>query len=546
MKSGKFVSLEGEDLGKFTELLSYVENAEIKDNVIELSKYRALSVFENIRDMDTIGIDNSEEILKLLDKIKNPALEQILVPAGYEEILRDYQITGFKWLQTLMDTGFGGILADDMGLGKTLQAIMLLQNNLGKGCAIVVAPSSLVYNWENEIHKFAPQIKTLVICGNKAIRQDMINDIALNDVVITSYPLIRRDIEYYEDIKFQFCILDEAQHIKNPESLNAASVKKINATHRFALTGTPMENSLIELWSIFDFLMPGYLMSKSSFSEKFEKNISRGVNSEALVQLRKIIAPFILRRKKKDVLSELPDKIETKLICELTEGQRKLYNAYIIRAREEINKKVKEDGFDKNRIQILSMITRLRQICCHPSVFVENYEGGSGKLEMLEELLDELIDGEHRILLFSQFTSLLEIIRNRLDEKNIKYMYLDGSVPIYKRMSLVDNFNEGEASIFLISLKAGGTGINLTSADVVIHFDPWWNPAVEDQASDRAHRIGQENVVEVFKLITKNTIEEKIFELQNKKKDLINSVITQGENFINKLSDEDIMDLFII
>lgn len=547
LKSGTFVSLEGDEGEHFRKLLNYVDSNEIGTEGIQLSKYRAFSIFDNLRDFEALGIRDTGEMKELLDTIKNPSLEHIEVPEKLQPILRDYQITGFKWLEVLTKTGFGGVLADDMGLGKTIQTITLLVHHKQRGSrnSIVIAPSSLVYNWESEILKFAPELKTTVISGNRAVREDMIQEIREKDVVITSYPLLRRDIELYEDIDFELCILDEAQHIKNPESINAASVKRIKASHRFALTGTPMENSLIELWSIFDFLMPGYLYTRSSFSERFEKSISRGGDPDALGRLRRTIAPFILRRKKKDVLTELPDKIETKLICELTEEQHRLYQAYLLKAREELRVKIEEEGFDKNRIQILSLITRLRQICCHPGVFVENYNGGSGKLEMLEELLQELIDGEHRILLFSQFTSLLDIIRRLLEEKGIKYLYLDGSVPSYKRMPMVESFNEGEGSVFLISLKAGGTGLNLTSADVVIHFDPWWNPAVEDQASDRAHRIGQQNVVEVFKLITKDTIEEKIYELQNKKKDLINSVITEGESFINKLSEEEIMELFV-
>lgn len=546
LKNGKIVSLEGVETEKFYNLLDNIEIDEMEDNVIKLSKYRAIGVFENIREKDDFGIDNTEEIFELIDKIKNPSIQNIDIPDKFKNILRDYQMTGYKWLYTLAQSGFAGILADDMGLGKTIQAIALMYNTMGSSTSIVVVPSSLVYNWENEIKKFAPEMKVLVVSGNKTLRADMINEISGSDVVITSYPLMRRDIDLYEGITFEYCILDEAQHIKNAESINAHSVKRINAKHRFALTGTPMENSLIELWSIFDFLMPGYLFSKSRFSDKFEKQILKNEDNSALIELKRMISPFILRRKKKDVLKELPDKIETKLVCELQEEQKKLYMAYISRAREEIEQKIENEGFDKSRIQILSMITRLRQICCHPAVFVEGYKDGSGKMDLLEELLDELIEGEHRILLFSQFTSLLEIIKSRLDEKNIKYLYLDGTIPSYKRMNLVDNFNEGEGSVFLISLKAGGTGLNLTSADCVIHFDPWWNPAVEDQASDRAHRIGQENVVEVFKLITKDTIEEKIFELQNKKRELINSVIQEGETFINKLTQDEIMDLFRI
>jgi SNF2 family DNA or RNA helicase len=292
--------------------------------------------------------------------------------------------------------------------------------------------------------------------------------------------------------------------------------------------------------------MPGYLMSRKKFTEKYEKNIFKNEDRVALSNFKKAIAPFILRRKKKDVLIELPEKIETTLVCKLTEEQKDIYTAYLLRTRKEIDNLIEEEGFEKSHIQILAAITRLRQICCHPAVFLEDYNGGSGKLDLLEELIDELVDGQHRILLFSQFTSLLKIIRESINKKGMNYLYLDGSTPVHERMDLVDRFNSGFGEVFLISLKAGGTGLNLTSADVVIHFDPWWNPAVEDQATDRAHRIGQENVVQVFKLITKDTIEEKIIELQNKKKDLINAVIQDGEVFINKLTEEELLDLFKI
>lgn len=546
LKNGSFISLEGDIVKELGDLARTVEVEEIKNNVISLSKYRAVNVFQRLRDETRSSIENSSEMESIVDKILNPELENINVPEGLRGVMRDYQSTGFKWMKTLSNVGFFGILADDMGLGKTLQAISLLYDERNGEPSIVVAPSSLIYNWENEIRRFAPELRTLVVSGNKDYREDLIRDASDFDVIITSYPLIRRDIELYERMNFNFCIIDEAQHIKNPESINAASVKRIDAKKRFALTGTPIENSLTELWSIFDFLMPGYLLSKLKFAERFERPITRDDDKDTLLELRKIISPFILRRKKKDVLLELPDKIETKLVCELTEEQKKVYAAYLARTRDEIQGIIEDEGFERSRIQILAALTRLRQICCHPSVFIENYEGGSGKLELLEELLEELLGGGHRILLFSQFTSLLGIIRELLESKGIKFMYLDGQTPVMERLNLVDRFNGGEGEIFLISLKAGGTGLNLTSADTVIHFDPWWNPAVEEQASDRAHRIGQKNVVQVFKIITKGTIEEKIFELQNMKKELINSVITEGETFINKLSEEELMDILSI
>lgn len=545
LKSGRFISLEGDKIDELSCLMDEVEEDELKNNTITLSKYRTIGIFQVIDKEMINNIENIQEVKKVISKIKNFENDDIVIPEIFKGVLRDYQVTGYKWMKTLHNVGLGGILADDMGLGKTLQAITLMYDGVGEP-SIVITPSSLIFNWENEIKRFSPDLRTIVISGSKKSREEMLQEITDYDIIITSYPLLRRDIEMYEEIHFKYCILDEAQHIKNPESINAQSVKRIHSQSRFALTGTPMENSLIELWSLFDFLMPGYLMSKKKFTEKYEKNIFKNEDRVALSNFKKTIAPFILRRKKKDVLLELPEKIETTLVCKLTEAQKDIYTAYLLRARREIDNLIEEEGFEKSHIQILAAITRLRQICCHPAVFLEDYNGGSGKLDLLEELIEELVEGQHRILLFSQFTALLKIIKETINMKGIDYLYLDGSTPVHERMDLVNRFNSGFGEVFLISLKAGGTGLNLTSADVVIHFDPWWNPAVEDQATDRAHRIGQENVVQVFKLITKDTIEEKIIELQNRKKDLINAVIQDGEVFINKLTEEELLDLFKI
>lgn len=545
LKGGKLISLEGEGIDELSNLIDEVEEDEISNNTISLSKYRAISLFQVINKDTLNNIENFHEINEIIRKIKSFDENEIVIPEILNGILRDYQVTGYKWMKSLCNAGLGGILADDMGLGKTLQAITLIYAEAEER-SIVIAPSSLIFNWESEIKKFAPELSTIVVSGSKKDREEMIGEISNYNVIITSYPLLRRDIELYEEMDFKYCILDEAQHIKNPESINAQCVKRIHSKSRFALTGTPMENSLIELWSIFDFLMPGYLLDRKKFVDKYEKNILKNEDGMALSNFKKIIAPFILRRKKKDVLLELPDKIETKLVCELSDGQRDIYTAYLVSAKKEIEGLIQTEGFGKSHLQILAAITRLRQICCHPSVFLENYNGGSGKLDLLEELLDELIEGQHRILLFSQFTSLLEIIRQLIDTKDYDCLYLDGSTPVSERMSLVNRFNSGFGDVFLISLKAGGTGLNLTAADVVIHFDPWWNPAVEDQATDRAHRIGQENVVQVFKIITKNTIEEKIIELQNKKRSLINAIVQEGETFISNLSEEELLDLFKI
>jgi SNF2 family DNA or RNA helicase len=347
---------------------------------------------------------------------------------------------------------------------------------------------------------------------------------------------LRRDYEAYQKLTIDTMFLDEAQFIKNPLSQSAKSVKKIQAAHRFALTGTPIENSLSELWSIFDYIMPGYLLGYQKFTERYERPIVREENKEVRNSLVSRIQPFILRRLKKDVLTELPDKIETKLVTEMTEEQRLLYLSYLNHVREELD--------EKNQIEILSALTRLRQICCHPSTFVENYTGESGKLELLLEQLPDILEGGHRVLIFSQFTTMLSIIGEALTNIGISYFYLDGATKSEERIDFVKRFNKGEKEVFLISLKAGGTGINLTGADTVIHYDPWWNPAVEEQATDRVYRIGQTNRVQVIKLITKDSIEEKIYKLQEKKKALSESIIEAKEVFINKLTREELTELF--
>lgn len=541
LKSGEIISLEEKNIEEVKKILNEFEDSEIIENEIDIPKYRALAFLNKFG--DHLNIEGRKEIDIFLSKIKNAKEEMIEIPASLKNILRDYQVIGFKWLKTLSNLDLGGILADDMGLGKTLQTIALILSETKNKKFLIVAPSSLLFNWKSEFERFAPEVKVLIVEGDRKKREELISEIENNDVIITSYPLIRRDIEFYKNYEFDMCILDEAQHIKNPESLNARSVKKINSRVRFALTGTPMENNLSELWSIFDFVLPGLLYSKNEFLDKYEKPILKYNDKNTLEHLKKTIAPFILRRKKSDVLNELPEKIETKLICEMTKKQNELYKAYLLKAREDVERLIKNGEFESNKIQVLKLLTRLRQICCHPSIFLEDYKGDSGKFNQLEELLEELIEGNHKVLIFSQFTSLLDLTKKILEEKKIKYSYLDGSTDVSKRKVIVDEFNNGKTDIFLLSLKAGGTGLNLTTADTVIHLDPWWNPAVEEQASDRAHRIGQKKVVQVFKMITKDSIEEKIYDLQNKKKELIDSIIKEGEVFISSLSEKEILDI---
>jgi SNF2 family DNA or RNA helicase len=384
----------------------------------------------------------------------------------------------------------------------------------------------------------------LAVIGNQVQRQPLLEQIDDYDLVITSYPLIRRDISAYLGYRFSFCFIDEAQHVKNHYTQSARAIRKISAQNRFALTGTPMENSLMELWSIFDFIMPGYLYTQQTFQERFEKAIVNEASKEASSDLSRYIRPFILRRMKKDVLAELPEKIESTITCDLTEEQRKIYSAVLAQARHEIEDNIEQRGFERSHIQILAALTRLRQICCHPSSFLDDYHGGSGKLELLDELLDELLSSGHRVLLFSQFTSMLDIIEQELISKGVGYFYLSGKTPAIERASIVSRFNDGENDVFLLSLKAGGTGLTLTGADTIIHYDPWWNPAVEEQATDRAYRIGQDKVVQVFKLITRKTIEEKILKLQKKKKEMIDLVIKPGETMIQKLTKQEIRQLF--
>ncbi len=547
LKNGSFINLEDKTVDEVSHILSSlnIKDKNLREDAMLLEKKNALYLEKAFSDHEFV-FERDRDFMVLTEKILNPSRTEYQLPGGIMAELRPYQLTGYKWLKTLADNELGGILADDMGLGKTLQSIVYIASEVmteKKEHHLIVCPTSLIYNWQDEIENFAPMIKALVITGNPMERQEAIERYQEYDVLITSYPLIRRDINIYEKLDFHTVFIDEAQFIKNDSSLNAKSVKRLRAKHRFALTGTPIENSLSELWSIFDFIMPEYLYTHSRFVELYEKPIMKE-DEKALSDLHQHIEPFILRRMKKDVLTELPDKYETKMLTDLSEGQRLVYLSFLENIRNELHSDIEESGVEKNRIKILAALTRLRQICCHPSTFLENYQGGSGKLELLMEIIPEAIANDHRILVFSQFTSMLRIIEGELNDLDIPYFYLEGSTPTQDRNDYVKRFNNGEGKVFLISLKAGGTGLNLTGADTVIHYDPWWNPAVEDQATDRAYRIGQQNKVHVMKLITKGTIEEKIFKLQRKKKELSDSIISSKEVFINSLSREELEELF--
>lgn len=557
LADGTFLSLSKEGRGKlfnwFEEM--ELEPGDMEQGTLEIPKHRAFEIEglqeegeENPFLLDEKFIEFLEDYQKVARTLGSevPDRKALELPKGLQANLRNYQKRGFQWISTLSNYGFGGILADEMGLGKTLQAISYLLKEKEKGVqgpSILVVPTSLVYNWEDEIQRFSPDLNTLTIRGSKEVRGEKIQRMEDYDLVLTSYPLLRRDQERYQGQRFHACILDEAQYIKNKSSQSAKAVKSLQGKHRFVLTGTPLENNLTELWSIFDFLIPGYLGSYKHFTEKYQKAPEKKGQASSLNRLKRKVEPFILRRLKTDVLQELPQKQEGKILVEMTEEQQKLYRLYLQRIKGEIQEVVEEKGINNSQIQILAGLTRLRQISCHPGVFIEDYQGGSGKLQALGEILDQGVEGNHRFLVFSQFTGVLKMVREDLEKKGYQPLYLDGSVPMDQRGDLVKTFNKGGTPIFLISLKAGGTGLNLTSADMVIHLDPWWNPAVENQATDRAHRMGQQKMVQVKKLIAKGTIEEKIHQIQEQKKEIIDQVIEKGETMLSKFSKEELLDL---
>lgn len=536
-KNNNFLDFEDEGVKNFFNLIEILNiNEKMKTGLIQIEKSKGIYLSEKIKSSNIEFIKGTEVLKKMEDILYNINNTDICVPANLKTTLREYQIDGFKWLKSLSTLGFGGILADEMGLGKTIQIIAFLLSQESKK-TIIVSPTSLIYNWKAELEKFAPSLKVAIVHGEKGYRHKVIENLNDYDAILTTYGTLRMDIERYQDLIFDNCIIDEAQNIKNHLAQNTKVIKEVKAHVKFALTGTPMENNLTELWSIFDFIIPNYLYSKEVFESKYI--ITR---QEDLEELKLLIKPFLLRRTKKEVMKELPDKIEKKFIVEMTISQRAVYKSYIKTVRE----KIKNDG--DGRIEVFSYLTRLRQICLDPSLVLDDYKGGSGKLKVATELIEKHIDSEGKVLLFSQFTSALKKIGENLKAKGINYLYLDGKTKPQDRIKLVDEFNIScDTKVFLISLKAGGTGLNLTSANLVIHFDPWWNPAVEDQATDRAHRIGQRNVVEVIKLVAKGTIEEKIILLQEDKKDLIDSVITgelTNSNVLGKLTNEELLELF--
>lgn len=504
MKNGAYLDLKDNALEQAFKLIDILNIYNDFDNM-KIANNKAIYLEKLIEEEDLSFVNGSKyvsNVVKKFDKVKSKNYE---VPKDLNATLRDYQVSGFEFFKTLSDYQFGGILADEMGLGKTIQTIAFLLSNKDKK-SIVITPTALIYNWKNELEKFAPTLKVGLLHAAKSEREKILDNIDNYDVILTTYTTYKNDIDKYKNINFDYCIIDEAQNIKNPDAIITKAIKNVNAKVKFALTGTPIENNLMELWSIFDFIMPGYLYNKSKFKSIFVNN------DKNIIELKNLIKPFILRRTKKEVITELPDKIEQKIIIDLEKEHKRAYKGYV----NLITRKIKENNQDN--ITVFSYLTKLRQLCLSPELMVKNYQGKNSKLDVLINIINDSSD--EKILVFSQFTKVLEVIGKRLNEENISYSYLDGKTSAKDRVKLVEEFNTNNNKVFLISLKAGGTGLNLTSANIVVHFDPWWNPAVEDQASDRAHRIGQKNVVNVIKLIAKGTAEERVINLQETKKSL--------------------------
>lgn len=551
LKSGDVISLlqskELEDFSALTEDLGLGDD--LKEKRISIPKYRAFFIdsLKNNRYQEISTNASFDEFIKNFKTYKNA---KVKFSQEEDKLLRDYQKDGVKWLYTIYKCDLGGILADEMGLGKTLQAIIFLRKVIDlkpDAKILIVSPTSLVYNWEKEFSKFAPELKYIVMADNKKKRQDIMQKFNEYNIFITTYGLVRNDNDYYEDKNFEVCIIDEAQAIKNYQAGMTKEIKKIKARTKIALTGTPLENSVLELWSIFDFIMPGYLNSITRFKDAYG---IKDVDEESLKKLDTLnyqIKPFILRRKKKEVSKELPDKIEHIEYLDMAEKEKALYQSLVEETKREINDVVASEGFSKARFKIVTLLTRLRQLCISPHLLDENYQEESVKIKRLLDIIKELIKDKHKILIFSSFKSAVYLVKEALDRESISNYVIDGSVKGRDRVAMVDAFNKDKTNCFLITLKSGGTGLNLTSADVVIHLDIWWNPQAENQATDRAHRIGQTKKVTVLKLINKGTVEEKIIELQEKKKILSDNLI-EGKNVatLDALTEEELTNLLSI
>ena len=556
LSSGALINVEKLDFDNLDKIATDLDltQKDIKKGEIQLPKYRAFYL-----DLQK-GISGDKSFKEYINSLKTIERKRANVPQTLANTLRPYQIKGFRWLCSRAQAGFGGILADEMGLGKSLQLITLFLHKRKEGTApnLIICPSSLVYNWKAEFERFAPEMNVLTVAGNAQNRKNAIEETFQNwedksknhiDVLITSYDLARIDIENYCDKNFFFMTLDEAQYIKNHNTQTTKAIKLISAEHKFALTGTPIENRLSELWSIFDFLMPGILGSKTHFKVNFEKPIANG-DEEAQKRLQTLIGPFMLRRCKSEVLKDLPEKLESVVYTEMGEEQKKLYQAFEKRLALQLqnnkgkkNKAKPQEMGEMSQVQVLAELTKLRQLCCDPRLLLQDVKEPGCKLETIQELINTSIDAGEKTLIFSQFTSYLDLIANNLEANNIEYYTITGKTPKQKRLSLVNAFNEDEVPVFLISLKAGGTGLNLTGASVVIHADPWWNDAAQQQASDRAHRIGQTRVVNVLKVIAKDTIEERIVKLQESKRQLSEEFVKSGTVSMSSLSEQDLLEL---
>ena len=537
LKNGNFLSFENQEQGdvisRLGELMDslHMTPKQFVQGKMKIPAYRALYLDRMLEDMQGVYADRDRHFRTLVRDFRTGEESDYEIPEALKGVLRRYQKAGYRWLRMLDHCGFGGILADDMGLGKTIQVIAVFASLQGEGKFLVVSPASLVYNWGEELRRFAPELKVSLITGTqkerrlklKAVEEDQQNQGP--DVLVTSYDLLKRDIDAYENIQFRIAVIDEAQFIKNSGTAAAKAVKLIHADTRFALTGTPIENRLSELWSIFDYLMPGFLYPYETFRSMFETPIVKNQDEETAERLRRMVTPFVLRRLKKEVLKDLPDKIEEVRYAGMEKDQQKLYDAQVVLMKKTLESQDDEE-FNRNRIQILAELTRIRQICCDPVLCFESYKGSSAKREACLDLIRNAMDGGHKALVFSQFKSMLNLLEADLVKEGIPFYKIVGETPKERRIELVNSFNEDDTPVFLISLKAGGTGLNLTGADIVIHYDPWWNMAAQNQATDRAHRIGQTKVVNVYRLIMKGTIEEKILDLQEAKQKLSDDILS--------------------
>ncbi|WP_334116630.1 DEAD/DEAH box helicase, partial [Ligilactobacillus sp.] len=548
LKTGKMLKFDDEDktfeeLFKTMNMIGATPEEFVKGK-LDLPLYRTFYLESMLQEREGMTVSSDERIKSFIESFENLTEERLALPSGLNARLRPYQEEGYRWLASLANGNFGGILADEMGLGKTLQTITLLLaakddtiSQVSSGKALIVTPAALLYNWQNELENFAPTLKALVINGTKKQRHDLLADVNDYDVVLTTYDQLKRDFEDYRELEFEYEIIDEAQNIKNSTTQASKAVKAINAKKRFALTGTPIENRLSELWSIFDYIMPGYLFSYREFREQFERPIV--INEEKSLQkiLVKMIAPFVLRRRKSQVLKELPEKIERPYYAEMSGKQAGLYQAMVNELKAELSQKSAEE-FKQSRIEILSKLTRIRQLCCDPGLVYSDYNEESAKTAACMELIESALSGGHRIIIFSQFVSMLSVLEGKLRQKKIEFYKIVGETPKEDRFKMVEEFNQNDVPVFLISLKAGGTGLNLVGADVVIHCDPWWNEAAQNQATDRAHRIGQTKNVLVYKLIVKDTIEEKILKMQERKARLADDILS-GKGMQSGIIDKD-------